>query len=109
MGLFVPDDLWLAIEPLLPREQAKPKGGPPRAPDRSALAGILFVLRTGIQWHEVRAELGCCGKTCWRRLGCTSFGQPLHVPLPNVVFASPPMLPAERHPGPQRPPRLQLS
>ena len=40
-----------------------------RAPDRSALAGILFVLRTGIQWHEVPAELGCCGKTCWRRLG----------------------------------------
>jgi transposase len=33
-----------------------------------ALAGILFVLRTGIQWHEVPRELGCCGETCWRRL-----------------------------------------
>jgi hypothetical protein len=33
------------------------------------LAGILFVLRTGIQWHEVPTELGCCGKPCWRRLG----------------------------------------
>ncbi len=27
------------------------------------------MLRTGIQWHEVPAELGCCSKTCWRRLG----------------------------------------
>lgn len=69
MALLVPDDLWLTIRPLLPPERAKPKGGRPRVPDRSALAGILFVLRTGIQWHEVPAELGCCGKTCWRRLG----------------------------------------
>ena len=69
MALLVPDDLWLTIKPLLPPERAKPKGGRPRVPDRFALAGILFVLRTGIQWHEVPAELGCCGKTCWRRLG----------------------------------------
>ncbi len=69
MALLVPDDLWQAIEPLLPPRRPKPKGGRPRAPDRAALAGILFVLRTGIQWHEVPAELGCCGKTCWRRLG----------------------------------------
>jgi transposase len=68
MALLVSNDLWLVIEPLLPPERAKPKGGRPRAPDRAALAGILFVLRTGIQWHEVPAELGCCGKTCWRRL-----------------------------------------
>ena len=69
MALLVPDELWLAIEPLLPPVRPKPKGGRPRASDRAALAGILFVLRTGIQWHEVPAELGCCGKTCWRRLG----------------------------------------
>ena len=69
MALLVPDDLWLAIEPLLPSQRPKPKGGRPRVRDRSALAGILFVLRTGIQWQEVPAEPGCCGKTCWRRLG----------------------------------------
>jgi len=68
MALLVPDDLWAAIEPLLPPTPARPKGGRPRVPDRAALAGILFVLRTGIQWHEVPRELGCCGKTCWRRL-----------------------------------------
>ena len=69
MALLVADDLWSVVEPLLPRERPKPRGGRPRAPNRAALAGILFVLRTGIQWHEVPTELGCCGKTCWRRLG----------------------------------------
>ncbi|MBP0447666.1 IS5/IS1182 family transposase, partial [Roseomonas sp. SSH11] len=27
MALLVPDDLWSAVEPLLPRERPKPKGG----------------------------------------------------------------------------------
>jgi transposase len=65
---LVPDDLWAAIAPLLPLEPPKPKGGRPRVPDRVALAGILFVLRTGIQWRDVPMEMGCSGKTCWRRL-----------------------------------------
>ena len=68
MALDVPDDLWAAVRPLLPSEPPKPRGGRPRAPDRAALAGVLFVLRTGAQWREVPAELGCSGKTCWRRL-----------------------------------------
>lgn len=37
-------------------------------PDRVALAGIRFVPRTGIQWRDVPAGMGCGGKTCWRRL-----------------------------------------
>ncbi len=66
---LVPDDLWEAIEPLLPKEPPKPKGGRPRVPDRAALAGIVFVLRTGIPWRMLPTELGCgSGSTCWRRL-----------------------------------------
>ncbi len=66
---LVPDDLWEAIEPLLPPEQPKPKGGRPRVPDRAALAGIVFVLRTGCPWRLLPRELGCgSGWTCWRRL-----------------------------------------
>jgi transposase len=68
MAYPVPDDLWAVIEPLLPAAQPKPKGGRPRVPDRAVLAGILFVLRTGVQWREVPREFGCSGKTCWRRL-----------------------------------------
>jgi hypothetical protein len=40
-------------------------------------AGILFVLRTGIRWHEAPGELGCSGKTCRRRLR-NRCGQPCH-------------------------------
>jgi transposase len=60
--------LWAAIEPLLPPEPAKPKGGRPRVDDRAALAGILFVLRSGIPWEMLPSEIGCSGMTCWRRL-----------------------------------------
>jgi len=66
MAYPVPDELWAVIEPLLPAARPKPEGGRPRVPDREALAGILFVLRTGVQWCQVSRELGCSGKTCWR-------------------------------------------
>ena len=42
MALLVADDLWAVVEPLLPLERLKPKGGRPRAPDRAALAGIAI-------------------------------------------------------------------
>lgn len=57
------------VEPLLPPEPAKPKGGRPRVPDRAALTGIVFVLKSGIPWEMLPAEMGCgAGVTCWRRL-----------------------------------------
>src|SRR3712207_4459648 len=66
---LVPHDLWEAIEPLLPEEPPKPKGGRPRVPDRAALGGIVFVLRTGCPWRLLPKELsGGSGTTCWRRL-----------------------------------------
>jgi transposase len=37
--------------------------------DRIALAGIVFVLRTGVTWRDVpRRQVGCSGVTAWRRL-----------------------------------------
>src|ERR671932_634244 len=65
---LVTDELWSAIEPLIPREPPKPKGGRPRVPDRVALRGIIFVLRTGIPWEYLPQQFGCSGMTCWRRL-----------------------------------------
>jgi transposase len=66
---LVSDELWNTIEPLLPDEPPKPKGGRPRVDDRSALAGIIFVLKSGIPWEMLPQEMGCgSGVTCWRRL-----------------------------------------
>lgn len=66
---LLPDALWERIQPLLPPQPPKPDGGRPRVPDRAALTGILFVLKTGCPWEYLPQELGCgCGMTCWRRL-----------------------------------------
>ncbi len=68
---LVPDDLWERVAPLLPPapERRHRHPGRLRVPDRTALAGVLFVLRTGVAWRDVPAEtVGCSGVTAWRRL-----------------------------------------
>lgn len=66
---LLPDELWARIEILIPPTREYPRGGRPRVDDRAALTGILFVLKTGIQWEELPKEMGCgSGMTCWRRL-----------------------------------------
>ncbi len=67
---LLPDELWQEIEPLLPpAPPPSPKGGRPPVDARKALAGILFVLRTGCQWQMVpAAAFGVSGSSCWRRL-----------------------------------------
>lgn len=66
---LLPDALWEHIQPLLPAEPPKPKGGRPRVSDRACLLGILFVLKSGCPWEYLPQEMGCgSGMTCWRRL-----------------------------------------
>jgi transposase len=66
---LVSDELWALVAPLLPPEPPKPQGGRPRVPDRAALTGIIFVLKSGIPWEMLPQEMGCgSGVTCWRRL-----------------------------------------
>ena len=66
---IISNQLWTLLEPLLPEEAPKPKGGRPRVSNRAALTGILFVLKTGIPWEDLPPEMGCgSGMTCWRRL-----------------------------------------
>ncbi len=63
------DDLWAAMELLLPPDPPRPKGGRKRIPNRQVLTGILFVLRSAIPWELLPKEMGCgSGMTCWRRL-----------------------------------------
>jgi transposase len=68
---MVDDELWELVEPLIPSRPPARWGrtGRPRVSDRAALAGIVFVLSTGISWNALPQELGCgSGVTCWRRL-----------------------------------------
>ena len=66
---LVSDELWDVVAPLLPPPRPKPKGGRPVIPDRAALIGILFVLKSGIPWEMLPQEMGCgAGMSCWRRL-----------------------------------------
>jgi transposase len=66
---LVSDELWAIVQPLIAPARPRPKGGRQRVPDRACLAGIVFVLRTGIPWEWLPKELGCgSGMTCWRRL-----------------------------------------
>src|SRR2546423_14538414 len=100
---LVSDELWEAIEPLLPVEPPKPQGGRPRVPDRATLTGIVFLLRSGIPWELLPQEMGCgSGGTCWRRVGGRAGGggggRAPPPPLgPAGAGAPAPLVP--RHPG----------
>jgi transposase len=72
------DELWARIEPLLPPPKPRRFRFPGRKPltNRQALTGILFVLRTGLNWNDLPCELGCgSGSACrkylqrWRQAG----------------------------------------
>jgi transposase len=49
-------EFWELVEPLLPSWKQSSKGG---VGNREALAGILFVLRTGFPWEMLPQEMGC--------------------------------------------------
>ena len=65
------DALWVLLEPLFLPSKPRRFRYPGRQPldARPVLTGILFVLKTGIQWEHLPQEMGCgSGMTCWRRL-----------------------------------------
>src|SRR5690242_767677 len=67
MKPLVTDALWERLQPLLPPPPPRRFRFPGRKPldYRKILTGILFVLKTGIAWDDLPADLGCgCGKTC---------------------------------------------
>ncbi len=66
----VPDELWEVVRPLIPQPARRFRyPGRKRLDDREALNGILYVLHTGIAWHDLPQEFGYgSGVTCWRRL-----------------------------------------
>lgn len=65
----VPDVLWNKIQPLLPKHKNRHRfgGGRPRVPDRQAMDGVLFVLRTGCQWNALNDTKICSSSTAHSR------------------------------------------
>lgn len=64
------DELWQRVEPCLPPSPHRRRvPGPHPIHNRAVLAGILFVLKSGLPWEELPAEMGAgSGMTCLRRL-----------------------------------------
>lgn len=64
----ISDALWKQIKPLLPpRKKHRFGGHNPRIPDRDAMNGILYVLRTGCQWSALDATNICKHSPAHRR------------------------------------------
>ena len=55
---LVPDEVWSAIQPLLPAKRPYPKGGRPWIEDRAVLGGIIYVLRAGALAAAARPGVG---------------------------------------------------
>lgn len=66
----ISNELWAALEPLIPEFEHSAKSGRRRSvDDRAALNGILYVLQKGVPWEDLPQELGYgSGMTCWQRL-----------------------------------------
>lgn len=61
---LIPDPVWERIEPLLPERVNRHRfgGGRPPVPDRKAMNGIFFVLKTGCQWNALN-DTGICSSS----------------------------------------------
>ncbi|MFC1716788.1 transposase [Candidatus Poribacteria bacterium] len=62
----ISDTLWEQIEPLLPPELPRLRGGRPRMDNRKAMEAIFYVFRNGCEWKSVPRSLGT-GSTVYRR------------------------------------------
>lgn len=71
-GAILSDELWLRLEPLIPKSRKNRHvqyAGRKPSEARHVLNGILFVLRTGIPWRWLPATSDFpSGHTCRRRL-----------------------------------------
>lgn len=65
--VYLTDEQWKKIEPLIPKPPPRPKGGRPRKDNRLVFEGILWILKTGARWKDLPDKYPD-PSTCWRRL-----------------------------------------
>jgi len=54
----IPDELWAKIEPILAECDPPKHVGRKRIDQRRALDGIIYRLRSGVQWNQLPKEFG---------------------------------------------------
>ena len=54
----VPDELWVKIEPILAEYDPTKPVGRKRIDQRCALDGIIYRMRSGVQWNQLPKEFG---------------------------------------------------
>jgi putative transposase len=62
----IPADLWEMLEPMIPPDPSRARGGRERIAARRILGGILYRLRTGCQWKAIPRNFAP-GSTVHRR------------------------------------------
>lgn len=68
MRQWVPDELWVLAEPLIPPQRVRPQGGGTAMADpRAVLATIVYVLRTGCAGRHLPPGFGVSKATVHRR------------------------------------------
>ena len=65
--VYLTDEQWAKIEPLIPKRPKNPKGGRPPADNRLVFEGILWILKTGARWKDMPKRYPHYS-ICWRRL-----------------------------------------
>ncbi len=66
-AVYLTDEQWAKIEPLMPKRRKNPKGGRPPVDERLAFEGILWILKTGARWKDMPEKYPHYS-ICWRRL-----------------------------------------
>jgi len=54
----VPDELWERVAPILFKHYPPARTGRPRADLRQVLDGIIYRMRSGVQWNKLPREFG---------------------------------------------------
>lgn len=54
----VSDELWMVIEPIIQELDPPAATGRPRSGEREALNGIIFQMRSGVQWNQLPKQFG---------------------------------------------------
>lgn len=67
VDVWVPEELWGLVEPLLPPRPPRELGGRPRVEERTVFATVLLVTTTGATWRAAQTLFGVPRATAHRR------------------------------------------